>query len=119
MSKDKLPTASYSLVSERGVKAVLKDLEKVQKSKIPKQLILAENLIFNIVFTLRKSDGDHLLQTTSIWVLINLLRIDVIFCRKAMLDAGVPAVLFEIINTNTTMSTSTKQYFSELCHYLW
>ena len=117
-SSKNTPSTFSLIVADKGVKAVLKDLEKVQKCVPPKQLMLAESLVYNIVFTLRKSTNDHLLQTTSIWVLINLLRIDVEIVRKAMIDAGVPAVLYEIMS-NLNLSGATKQYASELCHYLW
>ena len=119
MSSKRPPSVStFSLViGEKGVKALLKDLEKVQKCKPPKQLMLAESLVFNIVFTLRKSFDDHLLQTTSIWVLINLLQVEIDVVRKAMLDAGVPAVLYEIMSS-VNLSGTARQYASELCHYL-
>lgn len=97
---------------------MLKDLEKIQSIKPPKQLMMCEALIFNIVFTLRKANDDHLLQTTAVWVLINLLRVDVEICRKAMLDSGVPSVLYSIMS-GLHLSGATRQYASELCHYLW
>jgi len=120
MSSKATPNVSQfgTIIGEKGTRAVLKDLEKVQKCRPPKQLMLAESLVFNIVFTLRKSFDDHLLQTTAIWVLINLLRIEIELVRKAMIDAGVPAVLYEIMSS-TSLSGAARQYASELCHYLW
>ena len=102
------------------VKSILKDLEKikrVQNKKSDKCAQKIEHLVYFIVQTMRRVHSDHLMQTTVIWVLINLLRINYQFSRKVMVVAGIPGVLFEIMSAHV-LSGATRQYASELCYFL-
>jgi hypothetical protein len=103
------------------VKGILKDLERIKRLTAPKnhdkRTQHIEKLTFFIVQTLRRIHSDHLMQTTVIWVLINLLRLDFQFSRKVMVSAGVPGVLFDIMSSHV-LSGATRQYASELCYFL-
>jgi hypothetical protein len=106
--------------SNAVVKNILKDMEKIKRSKHPKSeqaCVKIERLVYFIVQTLRRMNSDHLMQTTVIWVLITLLRLNYNFSRKMMVAAGVPGALYDIMSSHT-LSGSTRQYASELCLFL-
>lgn len=103
----------------KDVTNVLKDIELIKRTKnYDKRLSRSEATIYKIVAELRRLNNDHLYQTTSIWVLINIFRLEPEVIREIMLQAGVPGVLFDILNLRM-LSGSTRQYASELCFYLW
>ena len=61
-----------------------------------------EDIINFIVLSLRKQSpryADHLLQATTVWALISILRIEPVHGRNVMIHAGVPAVLYEILKS--------------------
>ena len=60
---------------------------------------------------------DHLLETTTIWALIHMLRMDSQYMKEVMLGAGVPGVLYEIMSSHS-LTGATRQYASELCFFL-
>ena len=93
------------------VKNILKDMEKIKRSKHPKSEQACgkiEKLVYFIVQTLRRMNSDHLLQTTVIWVLITLLRLNYDFSRKMMVAAGVPGALYDIMSVRIYKLNSYK-----------
>ncbi len=102
---------------DKKVNIILRDLEKIKNSKPNRKLKRCEHLIFYIVHSLRKAGDDHLLHTTVIWVLVTIFRIFPDDTKSVMLEAGVPAILLEIIKLGNLSGTS-RQYASELCFYL-
>ena len=119
-SKAILATDQASLSkSNLTAKTILKDLSDIKKIKklSTKKYQKIEKLIFFIVQTLRRLSADHLIETTSIWVLINLIEENAEFSRKVMLHAGVPGVLYGILNSHT-LAGATREYASQLCSYL-
>lgn len=118
MPEPRAPMRPDLATGDKVSRNILRDLDKIQKLRPPKQLILVENLIYYIVISLRKTKTDNLLQTTTIWALINLLAVDEDISRHAMLSAGIPGVLYDIMASDT-LAGSTRQYASELCHFLW
>ena len=102
---------------DKKVHTILRDLEKIKNSKPSKKLKRCEHLIYFIVHSLRKAPGDHLLHSTAIWVLVTVFRIFPEETKPIMLEAGVPAILMDVIRMGT-LSGSSKQYASELCFYL-
>ena len=102
------------------VKGILKDLEKIKRisnKRSDKCCQKIEKLVYFVVQTLRRIHSDHLMQTTVIWVLITLLRLNFQFSRKIMVVSGIPGVLFEIMSAHV-LSGATRQYASELCFFL-
>ncbi len=119
-SKAMLSTDQASISkSNLTAKTILKDLTDVKKIKKlnTKKNQKIEKLVFFIVQTLRRLTADHLIETTSIWVLINLIEENAEFSRKVMLHAGVPGVLYGILNSHT-LAGATREYASQLCTYL-
>lgn len=105
-------------VGDKVVGILLKDLELVKKSRGSKRIEKAEYLINYIAHELRKSkSSDHLLQTTSIWVLINLFRLEPEETRPLMLSSGVPGALLDMLRGQQITGVS-RQYASELCFFL-
>ena len=96
----KFPQPPVLTTGHKIVQILLRDLEKARKctSKPEKLLARCEDLIFFVVSEMRKSLGDHLLQTTTVWVLINILRLEPILTRQIMITNGVPGILYEILN---------------------
>ena len=91
--------------SNLTAKTILKDLsdvKKIKKLSTKKNQKRIEKLIYFIVQTLRRLTADHLIETTSIWVLINLIEENAEFSRRVMLHAGVPGVLCGILNSHTS-----------------
>lgn len=105
--------------SNKTAKIILKDLADIKKMKKQggKRNQKIEKLVFFIVQTLRRLDPDHLIETTSIWVLINLIEISAAFSRKVMMASGVPGVLYGILNSHS-LAGATRKYASDLCMYL-
>lgn len=112
-----LPRLASSPANDKRVHSILRDLEKIKNSKLSKKLKRCEHLIYYITGSLRKYPDDHLLQTTSIWVLINIFRLLPDETKNVMIEAGVPGCLYEILKSNKLSGTS-RQYASELCFYL-
>lgn len=111
-----------SLASGHGTKdkrvyAILRDLDKIKTSKKKKQIKRCELLINYIAQSLRKNPDDHLLHTTSIWVLITIFRLFPMETKEMMTGAGIPGCLYEVIKSGT-LNGSSRQYASELCFYL-
>lgn len=102
---------------DHRVHSILRDLDKVKGSKPKSKLKRCEQLIYFIVQSLRKCNDDHLLHTTSIWVLISLFRMFPRENKLVMLQAGVAGVLYNIIKSGS-LNGSSRQYASELCFYL-
>ena len=100
------------------VNGILRDLEKIQRSRPHKRPKRIETLIYTITQYLRKgNENDHLLQTTSIWVLIHTYRLDPELSKGIMIRSGIPGVLHEIMKAEI-LHGATKQYASELCYFL-
>ena len=101
-----------------NVKKLLQSFELVKSSKnIHKRLKRCGTLIYKVTSTLRHAEPDHLYQTTSIWVLINLFRMDPKSVKEIMIHSGIPGVLYDILHSRS-LTGSTRQYASELCFYL-
>lgn len=102
---------------DKRVHSILRDLDKIKNSKKKKQVKRCDFLINYIAQSLRKCPDDHLLHTTSIWVLITIFRLFPEATKDIMIAAGIPGRLFEIIKSGG-LNGSTRQYASELCFYL-
>ncbi len=103
---------------DQKVQSFLRDLEKIKTSKRPrKQLKRSEDLIRRIVQALRRTGEDHLLYTTSIWVLINVFRMFPEEVKEIMIEVGVPGVLHGVIASGI-LNGAMRQYTSELCFFL-
>ncbi len=117
--QERVPEFPGLISGDNLVRKFLKDLEKINRTKEqPKKLHRCEELILSIVSSLRKKQPDHLRQTTAIWILMNILKIDTLVTRGMMISAGVPTVLHEFLQSRNLTKT-TQQYASELCFYLW
>jgi len=104
--------------SNANVKKILKHLDNINQTKsVHKRLKRCEALIYKISSALRHTEQDHLYQTTSIWILINVFRLDPPSVREIMIQAGIPGVLYEVLRSRL-LTGSTRQYASELCFYL-
>lgn len=112
-----IPPKLEAAVGDRKVHIILRDLEKIKNSKPSKKLKRCEHLIYFIVHSLRKAKEDHLLHSTSIWVLVTIFRIFPDETKPIMMDAGVPGLLLDIMKLGV-LSGSSRQYASELCFYL-
>lgn len=64
-----------------------------------------------------RRERDHLLETTTIWALTHILRVDSRYTKEVMLGAGVPGLLFDIMSSHS-LTGATRQYASELCFFL-
>ncbi len=104
---------------DRTVGSILRDLERIKKitRNRKKMLMKSEYLINFIVLTLRKKHSDHLLQATTVWVLINILKIEPNHMKNVMLSAGVPGMLYDILKSEV-LRGSTRHYASELCFFI-
>lgn len=102
---------------DKRVYAMLRDLDKIKTSKKKKQVKRCELLINYIAQCLRKCTDDHLLHTTSIWVLITIFRLFPVETKEMMIEAGIPGCLYEVIKDGN-LNGSSRQYASELCFYL-
>ena len=103
---------------DQKVQGFLRDLEKIKTSKRPrKQLKRSEDLIHRIVHAVRRTDADHLLYTTSIWVLISVFRMFPEEIKEIMIAAGVPGALHGVIASGI-LTGAMRQYTSELCFFL-
>jgi len=110
----KLPTAQTSAI----INKIMVELDKLAHAeKKEKRIKRAEKLTLYVKNALRERGDDHLLQTTAIWALINVFRVDADSARRMMLDAGIPSILYDILSSQTLTSAS-RQYASELCFFL-
>ncbi len=114
------PSPPKLTTDNKIVQIILRDFEKVKKLKnnIDQLIKGTEILVHFIVTSIRRKTTDHLLQTTTIWVLINVLRLQPTVIRQIMLSAGVPGVLYEIMRSEL-LTGATRAYASELCFFLW
>jgi len=130
--------------SHRIVQTILRDLDKIKRGRSQRRLQKCERLIHFIVqqlrASLRRSSGyndddddeegdeekapgltlaehDHLLETTTIWALIHMFRMDPEYLKEVMVGAGVPSILFEIMSAHS-LTGATRSYASELCFFL-
>lgn len=102
---------------DHRIHAILRDLDKIKGSKPKWKLKRCEQLIYFIAQSLRKGNEDHLLHTTTIWVLISIFRMFPRDVKPIMLQAGIPSALYDMIKCGS-LSGSSRQYASELCFYL-
>lgn len=118
------PSIPGRIQNAQGVShTLLTQYESISKRKNSKKRDkMLEGLIHHIVHVLRRSRGENLLQTTAIWILSSILRLeggdDANFQKNIMVAAGIPGVVHDILLENK-MSGSTREYASELCFYLW
>ena len=113
--KAALPTKSATAI----INKMIAELDRLALSKKKeKRIRRAEKLTLYVKAALRERGDDHLLQTTAIWALINIFRVDSDCARKMMLDAGIPSVLYDILSSHT-LAGAARQYASELCFFLW
>lgn len=116
MFTDQLKRPNSFTAGDKVVDSMLKQYEKVKNGKTNQHKIDA--LINFIAIELRKAAfNDHLLQTTSIWILLNIYTIDSKNSRSMMLKAGVPGVLVDIMKSKLITGVSY-EYASKLCFYL-
>ncbi len=105
-------------VGDKVVGIILTDLESLKRSKGIRQIEKSQYLINYIAQELRRcSSSDHLLQTTSIWVLINIFRLLPEDSRSFMLTSGIPGALLDMMKSGNITGVS-RQYASELCFFL-
>ena len=110
----KLPTAQTSAI----INKIMVELDKLAHAeKKDKRIKRAEKLTLYVKNALRERGEDHLLQTTAIWALINIFRVDADSARRMMLDAGIPSILYDILSSQT-LTAASRQYASELCFFL-
>lgn len=100
MQNLKYPIAPSLTEGNKTVQLILHDLDKAKKcSSNPAKLrSRCEDIVFLAVSVMRKSIGDHLLQTTVVWALINILRLDPTISKNIMLLNGVPGILHQILS---------------------
>jgi len=125
--------------SHRVVQCILHDLDRIKRGRSRRRLQKCEKLTYYIVQQLRSRRWagvededdvsislqlqkqqplhDHLLETTTIWALIHMLRIEPQYMKEVMVGAGVPGVLFDIMSSHS-LTGATRQYASELCFFL-
>ena len=119
----------------RVVQCILHDLDRIKRGRSRRRLQKCEKLIYYIVQQLRSrraaggydDEGvggveqehyhDHLLETTAIWALIHMLRMDSHLMKEVMIGAGVPGILYDIMSGHS-LTGATRQYASELCFFL-
>ena len=90
------PTVPKRVVTgNKNVQKILGDLEKIKKAaktKKPAKLhAMCEELVYHVVNVVRNLvDRDHLIETSVIWALITILRIEPHSNKAVMMSAGVP-----------------------------
>ena len=137
------PKRAQQQGSHRVVQAILRDLDRIKRGRSQRRVQKCERLIHFIVQQLRLSlrrssrfkdeddeegdeekapgltpaEHDHLLETTTIWALIHMFRMDPEYLKEVMVGAGVPSILFEIMSAHS-LTGATRSYASELCFFL-
>ena len=106
------------VLNNESVQHILREMDKIKRSSRAKKIAKCESLILFMVCSVRKKQADHLLQTTIIWALVNILKINVNLIRNLMLQAGVPVILSEILR-GRNLTRTVQEYASELCTFLW
>ena len=101
------------------IKKIVRHLNDVVSiSDYDNRIYEAQKLVLEIKFQFRYQQNDHLFQTTAIWVLINIFRINPSWARTMMIECGIPSVLCEVLR-NDSLAGASKAYASELCRFLW
>jgi hypothetical protein len=114
------PIPPRMTTGDKRVSAMLRDLEKIKntpRKQMTKRQKRCDTLIYYIVQSLRKAEHDHLLQTTAVWIFVNLCRLLPETARETMLNSGVQTILYDSIRSDK-LTGATRQYASELCYYL-
>ena len=109
------------VAGNKNVQRILRDLEKIKKAakstKVGKLHARSEELVYFIVNLVRNSkERDHLLETSVIWALISILRLEPHSGKAMMMSAGVPGALHTIIASpvlaaTTRVSADTTYFF--------
>lgn len=102
-------------IDDKKVQSLLRDFEKIKTSKRQrKKLKRCDLLIHSIVQILRKANSDHLLYTTCIWILVSIFRLFPDEMKELMLAAGVPGVLYNILQSGMLTGKNYFQYESHI-----
>lgn len=105
--------------SERITKDILQLWEKIRLAKhSPKREKKIKLLIHGIVSQVRQRSSDVLFMTTSIWILLNLIKLDVQSNRDFMIQASVPNIIYDVLKSGH-LPEHAKGYASELSRILW
>jgi hypothetical protein len=106
------------LKKDKNLQKILKSVNKIKALSPSERYQKYEELIRYILAIMIDKKHDTLIQTTSLWSLLNLLQLDYDFNIQIMLRVGVPSVLHEILK-HDTQPVHTKAYASQLISALW
>ena len=116
---DKSHRGPKILEQNKAVRKIVWNLESISRCRSEtNKLVRCEQLILMMVSRMRKTDSDHLLHTTALWALINMLKFNPGYIRQVMLQAGVPTILSDILR-GKNLTVSAKTYASRLFLFLW
>lgn len=76
----------------------------------------SEALIRSCMQVLKDNMDDHLIVTTTLWVLVSLSRLEPSL-RALLADVGIPGVLSQVLQ-GPRVSKTTREYASELTRFL-
>ena len=111
------PERPSEIHSDKAVRRILKTLNKLRSSKAADRIKKCEELTRFITKTMKDRMHDDLLQTTALWSLLNLLRMNTKSIQPIMLRCGVPGVIYDVMSMSRPQHTS--HYSSQLCTLLW
>jgi hypothetical protein len=104
--------------NDKVVRSLLQSMDHILEKNCQHRSKKCNALIHDVAHELRKSSSsDHLLQTTAIWVLINIYKLNHYEIYNMMLSAGIPGVLLDIMKSGHIVGTS-RDYARELCMFL-
>lgn len=103
---------------DSSMNKILKIVHQLKSLSSQKRCEKYEELIRYIMSIMLEKKSDSLLQTTSLWSLLNLIQLDSNYTIQIMLKVGLPGVLYEILKGDN-QSEHTKQYASQLISALW
>jgi hypothetical protein len=104
--------------SEKAVRRMLMLFENIKLKKVSNLQENSEKLIRFIIDKIKERQNDILLQTTSVWILLNLAKLPFINAIEIMLRTDIASMLYNILK-DPLIPNHTKAYASELCHLLW
>lgn len=105
--------------SERLCGEFMEEFEKAKESKDNDERVdRLEQLIYRILASMRRALNDHILLTTCIWIMLNIMRASDRM-KDIMLNAGVQGILCDILQNDVLIRGPIRQYANELCYKLW
>ena len=103
---------------DKNLQKILKSVNRIKALTPHDRAHKYEELIRYILAIMIDKKHDTLIQTTSLWSLLNILQLDYEHNLQIMLRVGVPSVLHEILKYET-QADHTKAYASQLISALW